>query len=474
MAKFTQKLFYEKLATLEGGYKHGEKFLVVTPLTESYEKAFARHADRVYSIAKKKPKLILKHAKKIFDRVSREDLQDYIDTLKRKRANKDYKQAYTFDRDGMANFLLTISFEIGYYSLLIYAAEQNKLPPPLIIGELHKIINERAAVLFPDQYGKTLQGAMINQLRQIGKRAGVHGLLENDAIVYDTENIKLAFLKSSKYGGVAMTVPMQKVLSMYHEELCKILPNTLEELGNVKLSELKQYSKVRITLDQYMDLTKTKDKKTARKTVKEACDRLYEISFIATVKKGKDAKTYKGRLFQSQMVSYRGGVYEMEYSNDFLEYCSTTTPAAFHHAMYQIQGKYNPFSWGLGQKLRQHFEINRGKKNANRLSVKKLKEAVPDIPTYEDVMAGDKHVNKRIIEPFERDMDKLQELGIVKSWEYCNLRGRKLTKDQLDGQGYKEWEKLYITFELDLPSQEKYIEKHKKRIEAAKKKAEQA
>jgi hypothetical protein len=323
-----------------------------------------------------------------------------------------------------------------------------------------------------ESYSTTLQGAVLNQLRQIGKRAGENSLFENDTIIYDGDNVKLGFYKSSKYKGQAMTVPMQKVLSMYHEELCKIAPANLEDLGEIKLKDLGKYSKVRITRDKYMELTKTKDRKTADKTIDIACDRLYEISFCAAIDRGgKDTEIYKGRLFQSQALKLRGGVYEMEFSNDFLRYCATTTPQAFHNAMYQINGNNNPYSWGLGQKLRQHYELNRGKRNQNRLSVKKLLAAVPDIPTYSEVRAGARDVNRRIIEPVERDLDELVRLDIVKRWEYSNAKGAPLTADQLKGIEYQQWEKLYITFELNLPPQAKFIEAHKKKIEAAKKRA---
>ena len=59
--------------------------------------------------------------------------------------------------------------------------------------------------------------------------------------------------------------------------------------------------------------------------------------------------------------------------------------------------------------------MNLGKLNENVISVKTLIDACPNFPTYEDVMGGAGQISKRIINPFERDMDSLSP-GI--SWEY--------------------------------------------------------
>lgn len=333
-----------------------------------------------------------------------------------------------------------------------------------IIARLSKELNDLSQFLpqDQDQYGKTLQGLLPNKLRQVGKRVGHNEVIKDDTLIFNSENAKLAFFQSDKYNGVAMTVPMQKVLSMLHEKLCKVLPANLEDLGKVTLNDLAHYTKVQISLDEYMTLTGTKDKKTARKTITEACDRLYHVSFVCDVKD----KHYEGRLFETQVHPIRGGIYEMEYTTKYLRYCSTTTPASFHKGMYQINGKLNPYSWWIGQKLWQHFIQTRGKAGNNRLKVANLIAAVPDLPTYDEVMAGDRHVDTRIISPVERDLDQLKKLGVLKSWEYSNAKGAPLTADQLENIDYNTWSTLYISFVLDLPPQDKYIENHQKRIAA--------
>jgi hypothetical protein len=332
--------------------------------------------------------------------------------------------------------------------------------------DVFKWVDEYIDKVFP--YSTTTQGLLPNQLRQTGKRTGSN-IREKDTLVFNGEKVKLAYFESDKYNGVAMTVPMQKVNAMFQEGLCKQLPTDLKQLGKITLEELEHYANVTITLDEYMRLTGVKDKKEARATIKEACDRLYHISFIV----GAEGKTYRGRLFSAQVEPAYGGKFTMKFTPDYLRYCATIRPADFHKGLYQLRGKYNPYSWGLGHKLWSYFIMNRGKARASRISIKSLIGAVPDLPTYEEVISENRTISQRIIEPFERDMEELKRVGYLISWEYCNGRGAPLTDDQLARMDYNTWIKLYISFVLNLPSQEKYIEAHKKKTTRKKKKKDE-
>lgn len=429
-------------------------------------------------IAKITPADILEHARRAAKYITRKDYDKFRKSLEGVKTSYNYENTEL----GFMLYLHTIMVEIGYAHLLVLAYDitHPNIDQMILLqdysklsGQLLGICSQYAKILYPSggEYGKTLQGVMINELTRMGRRTGVNEPQKRDALFYTGENVSLAFMNSSKYGGVAMTTPMQKVLSMYHEELCKKLPADLTELGKVTLDELGKYSKIRITLDKYMELTKTKDKKTARKAIETASDRLFEISFITTVKRGKETVRYEGRLFQSRMTKQRGGIYEMEFSNNFLRYCSTTTPAVFHPAMYQIDGNKFRYGWSIIQKLRMYYEINRGREQAARLSVAKLLEAVPDIPTYEEVMSSTRDVTRRIIDPIEKTLDEWQRLSVLKSWEYSNAKGRPLTREQTESMDYDTWSSLYITFELNLPPQDQYIEQHQKRIAKAKERA---
>lgn len=74
------------------------------------------------------------------------------------------------------------------------------------------------------------------------------------------------------------------------------------------------------------------------------------------------------------------------------------------------------------------------KRKCSILSVLKLLEACDAIPRYEKVIGSkDRNTNRRIITPLEKGLDECKRLRILKSWEYCNAKGKPLFKEQLDG-----------------------------------------
>ena len=73
------------------------------------------------------------------------------------------------------------------------------------------------------------------------------------------------------------------------------------------------------------------------------------------------------------------------------------------------------------------------------------------MPTYDEVMNadGDRHIEKRIIRPFERDMNALvDEYDILETWHYCTKNGEMLTDEQLQNYDYSDWNEWLIEFYL--------------------------
>jgi hypothetical protein len=62
--------------------------------------------------------------------------------------------------------------------------------------------------------------------------------------------------------------------------------------------------------------------------------------------------------------------------------------------------------------------MNIGKPNEDTISVQTLIDACPNYPTYEKIMKEDRAISRRIIEPFERDLNALSPSI---SWEYQGL-----------------------------------------------------
>jgi len=115
----------------------------------------------------------------------------------------------------------------------------------------------------------------------------------------------------------------------------------------------------------------------------------------------------------------------------------------------------------------EHNNRNIAGKNANRVSVKTLIDACPDLPLYDDVMQRYQgHITQKIIDPIERDLDALvKKYKILKNWQYCNSNGAPLTKGQLYQYDYDTWIKWLIDFEFPdtFPDQTERIKKIQER-----------
>lgn len=111
---------------------------------------------------------------------------------------------------------------------------------------------------------------------------------------------------------------------------------------------------------------------------------------------------------------------------------------ALDPALLRTDEKNNPYSMPIGYKLLSHSYLNIGKPNECTLSVEKVLEFVEGIPTYEEVKATDRHYDRRIIAPMERDLNHLVEIGVLKWWDYCHEKGEPLTDAEQDERANAE------------------------------------
>lgn len=183
------------------------------------------------------------------------------------------------------------------------------------------------------------------------------------------------------------------------------------------------------------------DDKTGKK--KRSVDKEhFKTRLIGLIKEttpaGEDAKS-KPQIFKRGKVTVR-------IDEDFAKYLENSYEMAVNDKFYSIVPKKNPYSVALCHRLMTHYRKNRGKPNQNIIRVKNLLQFT-DIPRYEDI-AEKGRINQLIFEPFERDMDKLQELGLIKFWDYCKPNGVHLTQAERQKMTGKQFESYDVYFEM--------------------------
>lgn len=221
-----------------------------------------------------------------------------------------------------------------------------------------------------------------------------------------------------------------------------------------------------LPLKEYAELTGKKDLKELRKRTKadmEILKRIYireEPRNKSSRNTGEGINTY---LFGGT-EGIKNGKIIFKFNEDFFRiFAGQKNYLYMPVEALQSNEKKNPHTYLLYKKVIAHKRINAGKVRENKIKVKELYDFCVTLPRYEEVMKTTRQTDKRIIEPFERDLSVIKEF----SWHY---------ETEEPPKDFKEWLNTYIiiTWNNTQPGIEEVVkgrEKQQKRIEKAKQKA---
>lgn len=223
---------------------------------------------------------------------------------------------------------------------------------------------------------------------------------------------------------------------------------------------------VALSLEEYMKKRGLKDKKEARKQVTDDLETLFnaKISFKEKRKKGQEQDFHDIRIIDSKGI--RKGIITVTFGTAFYNILLGYPIMPYPAQLWELNSKRNPNSFYLLRKIAEHKNMNVGKKNEDIIAVKTLLAAAPYLPSYEEVMNTDRAISRRIIEPFERDMDALED---TLTWTYCHSNNTPLTDEELSSMSYDTFISLLIKIDWkQYPDQTARLERKAKRIEQAK------
>ena len=236
--------------------------------------------------------------------------------------------------------------------------------------------------------------------------------------------------------------------------------------------------KITLPVKDYMRYVGIEDTKSssdkALRTIKEDSSLLMNLLMEYESKKGKPEHRYmKARVLTA--VEYTPGNITLTVSEQFADYLRNGYITQLPLKLLGTDGR-NPVILSLGMKLvnHQNIDANVTRGTADIIGVKSLIEACDNLPTYEEVQADNRSFKQRIIDPLEKNLDALEEMGILEYWEYCNAKKAPLTPEQVETYDYATLVKCYIKFKFTyLPDQTERIKANlekKKRQRAIKKK----
>lgn len=232
--------------------------------------------------------------------------------------------------------------------------------------------------------------------------------------------------------------------------------------------------RVRASMTDLLEKRKIKDTKKNRAKIRQEVNALALTSW--TVRNANTGEFVTIPLAGGK-CSARGDVINFTFSPEFMGVILSREAGrmATNPALLGTDEVRNPHAFTIGWKLTTHSYQNIGKANETTLSVSKLLEYVEDIPTYDEVKKTDRAYTRRIIEPLERDLNHLVEIGFLEYWDYCHKKGEPLTDREQDQRLDQDGNECALPYEtaIKLNIQWKPTEEYAKHREATAKVREQ-
>lgn len=232
-----------------------------------------------------------------------------------------------------------------------------------------------------------------------------------------------------------------KIIIEKYEELRNGLRDTAKQLLDlviIKITETNISNNiVKIPLKEYQKIKNVLFIDKLREQIKEDLEALFNTKISFNNSKGKRTSFLDMRICTSKGIEK--GIINYGVSNEFLALLKSCAIMPYPIELIGINTNNNPNSFYFGRKISEHKNMNFGKTNEDTISFKTLIESSPNMTKYEDVkkFGG---IEKRIIEPFERDLDALKFI----KWNYCGKNGEIIQDEVLEKATYHDYEKFNI------------------------------
>lgn len=338
------------------------------------------------------------------------------------------------------------------------------------------------AVFAHEEYINARGGKAVDALHKTStRRMNTMEVLDSDdirkegCIKVDGIEIRLC-----NWGRVNMNIQARKLLDVVLAKITAQVPYGEEATRHAIVDTFE----VKVTLKEFMALCGLTDKRNARDQFRAAGECMISLSLKF------DYETYKGTGRSRKPVKEHFSYYLLEgtterrtleadpvvnsqitftFSVKVLEYFCTRNILPLNIKLFRLNPHNNPHAYNIGRKLMEHFNANAYKGEPVRLSVKSLIAYCPELPTVEEIReTGNREYWQKIYEPVQRDLDALEEAGIIASYHYCHSFGIPLTDEELDNYTFNDWLDFLIEFTLpDYPIQEerrrKYLARKKRK-----------
>ena len=432
---------------------------IITALNEEYSQLFSDMAKKVSAIRKKARERALKYYASHVD--------ELITALQGEAKYCAFNMC-SFEQDG--HVLQSIGYwkkgateAISIYSGLLSPEAQSDLLKfvDYVFTNREKIYRDTQRAIQRGQkgitgYEKLLHGpGTDNGLRASKRRMKRSQKITAEGLeIIGEQVIDETHIALSNFNSLKLTDSARKLFHILVIKLTKQVPYlaTAEQIIKGR--------RVSLSLDEYMSFCGLTDRKEARKNLISNLEVLYNLSMkwpekskIIDPETGKrkyritlwDIRVLEGKYSEAIITDNKIVV---DFSVKIAEYLSQAYIMQINLQALAIDTNKFRHAYSLAIKLYAHYYQNAGKYKHVRISVESLLKACPEMPRPEEVK--DRHYIRNILNPFEENMNALQEAGIIEEWHYCKSGGEPLTDEQLREYDFKDW--LHWLVEYTLPA----------------------
>lgn len=312
---------------------------------------------------------------------------------------------------------------------------------------------ERLAETPEELYSKILQNKIANALPLCSSRHAIKTVTGGSVI-------KL-FLPS---GELTLELPRGRVWDVHTSKTIDLLLLKLTDqlphfnswdLTDRQRGEIARKRVVTLTLDEYMKACALSDVKSARDRLNKSLDTLFEAKVTTSEnvpKRGKvdlEMRIATARAKEeSRENPIKGGRVAFAFSQEMAEHLSRHGIMPYPRKLLLINTQKYRHAYQIGRYLAGIQYLRAGKEPPYYVSVESvMKDA--DLPTYDEIHKGDRHIDRKIMEPLHKNLAALVEQGVLESISICKKNGEELSDEDLPRMdNIEDFKRLNVKFKF--------------------------
>lgn len=207
-------------------------------------------------------------------------------------------------------------------------------------------------------------------------------------------------------------------------------------------------TKIEVPISEYLSLRVSGEisDPIKKKLTKETKEDLFLLSCMSL--EGKETRRENELILPKTLIcteaKVQNGVITFCFSEELALYFVNSFPARYPVSLLNLDAR-NSNLYPLGRKLAIYHGIkNNKKKNTNgKITVRSLLSCCPSLPSYEEGLKDDRHLTRRIYEPFEKTVKELGFGCVLK-----DANGKVIEHNSIQTMKFAAYKELLVHFSI--------------------------